>query len=180
MTVGVKKAVVGMTLSVIGAGCVIPLAFWALSSTLDAAFRFGPLLGPPLAQMLAAAFILIGAFWISWAYSYLLFVGKGLPLELFGRALHPTKFLVTTGPYAYSRNPVILGILFVLLGVACLTRSVSGLALVPILAIVSGLYLSFFEEKGLVARFGAEYEEYRGNVPLIVPRFTPYIHETAR
>lgn len=180
MTVGIKKAVVGIVLGVIGSVFAIPAAFWAVSSTLDAAFEFPPLLGTPAAQILAAAFVLIGAFWISWAYSYLLFVGKGLPIELFGRALHPTQALVTTGPYAYTRNPVVLGILFILLGVACYTRSISGLALVPISAIAAAIYLSVFEEKGLLARFGADYEEYHKNVPLIIPRFTPYIHETAR
>ena len=177
MSISVKKAVVGIALSVVGVGLVIPVAFWFVALALDRAFGLKPMFGKPSSQILSAAAILVGAFWISWAYSFLLFVGKGLPLELFGRAFHPTRILVTTGPYAYTRNPVVLGLLFVLLGVAILGGSISGLVMVPIVAVLTLLYLLAFEEKGLVGRFGADYEEYRRNVPRLVPRISPYIHE---
>jgi len=72
---------------------------------------------------------------------------------------------------------MVLGILFILLGVAFLARSISGIVFVPILAALFKLYLVEFEERALVARFGADYEEYRRNVPSLIPRFTPYVHE---
>ena len=179
MSVGAKKAVFGLVLGTIGIGVVVPLAFWFVALALDRSFGLKPILGEPTSQILCAACVLIGAFWISWAYSYLLFVGKGLPVELFGRALHPTSVLVTTGPYAYTRNPMILGVLFVLLGVALLEGSISGLVLVPISALATFLYLAEFEEKGLVRRFGKDYEQYRGEVPRLFPRFSAYMHEPA-
>ena len=179
MSVGVKKAVFGLALSVIGIALVIPFAFWIAALALDRSFALKPILGRPTSQILSAGSILVGAFWISWAYSYLLFVGEGLPLELFGKALHPTRILVATGPYAYTRNPMILGLLFVLLGVALLEGSISGLILVPTAALLAFLYLAEFEEKTLVERFGNDYEQYRSNVPRLIPRITAYIHEPA-
>lgn len=179
MTIGIKKAALGLILTFIGLVFVLPLVFWLISVQADAAFHVGPILPIPVSLILAATFILIGIFWITWAYSYLVFVGKGLPFEVFGRALQPTQVLVTTGPYAYTRNPMVLGALFVLLGVAFLARSPSGLILVPIASLIAYIYLVTFEEKALLERFGSDYEEYRRNVPALIPRLSPYIHEPA-
>lgn len=170
MSIGARKALVGLVVTGVFFGALVPAGFWWLSSYLDYATRVRPLPIPaPVALILAAASILIGVFWITWAYSYLVFVGKGLPLEAFGRALHPTKVLVTTGPYAYTRNPMVLGALFVLLGIALLRRSVTAVALIPLLAGCAAAYLVLFEEKALRQRFGDEYEAYRRSVPMLVP-----------
>ena len=179
MTVGVKKAVFGIVASLVGIGLAIPIAFWFAARAIDRALHLSPVIDAPATQILSAGSILVGAFWISWAYSYLLFVGKGLPLEAFGRAFHPTRVLVTTGPYAYTRNPAVLGMLFLLLGVALLEGSISGLVMVPIVAVLTFIYLAVFEERGLAARFPDDYPEYRQNVPLLRPRLSAYVHEPA-
>jgi len=179
MTVTLKKAVFGLAVTLLALGMAAPVAFWFVSVALDDAFGLRPVIPKPVSLILAATAILIGVFWATWAYSYLVFVGKGLPLEVFGRALHPTSYLVTAGPYAYARNPMMLGLFFGLLGVACLARSLSGLVLVPILAAIFLVYAARFEEPHLARRFGTDYEEYRGNVPSLIPRLTAYMHETS-
>ena len=118
--------------------------------------------------------MLIGVFWILWAWSYLLFVGQGLPLEVLGRALHPTQILVTTGPYAYTRNPMVLGLRFILLEVAFFRGTLSGFVMVPAVGLLTWGYLAIFEERGLMKRFGASYEKYRRDVPLLFPRLSAY------
>ena len=177
VSIGTKKALLGLVATGLGLGVAAPAAFWLVSLLLDRAFGLGPVAPVPVSLILAAAAILVGAFWVSWSYSYLFFVGKGLPLEAFGRALHPTSILVTAGPYAYTRNPMVLGALFTLLGVALLRRSVAGIVMVPALAGVAAAYLVGFEEKALVKRFGEDYGEYRRNVPMLIPRLSPYVHE---
>ena len=176
MTIGFKKAVFGTAVTVIAIGLVFPAAFWLIAVKLDKAFGWSPFVGKPGSQILSAASILAGAFWASWAYSYLFFVGRGLPLEAFGRALHPTRVLVTTGPYAYTRNPMAVGVLFLFLGVAFLTGSASGLILIGAAALVIWVYVTLFEEKALEKRFGAEYHDYRANVPILIPRISAYSH----
>lgn len=179
MATNVERTVLGITLTLITVGLVIPLTFWAAAYGLDIAFGWNRILGRPSSDILAAAAVLIGIFWVTWAYSYLHFVGKGVPFEVFGYELHPTCVLVTTGPYAYMRNPMVFGMLFMLLGVAFFRGSWGGWVLLPVVVTAAWLYLVIFEEKGLAARFGADYQEYRRNVPLLIPRLRPYVHEAA-
>lgn len=178
MAIGFKKAVFGLVASVIVLAIFVMAGFWLLAVWIDRLLGWGPILGTPLSQVLGAASLLIGVFWVTWSYSYLLFVGQGLPLEWFGVALHPTRVLVTTGPYAYVRNPAVIGLLFLGLGVAFLADSLAGVLLVPLIAALAAVYLVLFEEKALAKRFGDDYEEYRRNVPLLIPRLTPYLHAT--
>ncbi len=172
MAAGVKRTAAATAVSFV----LLAAAFGYAASALDRAMGLRPFVSKPASQILCAVSILVGVFWISWAYSFLMFVGKGLPLEAFGRAVRPTRFLVTTGPYAYTRNPVIFGLLFVLLGVALLQGSMTGLVLIPIIALISCLYLLVYEEKSLRERFGADYVEYRRCVSILIPRMTPYVH----
>lgn len=178
MTIGLKKTVFGLTLSVVAMGVFLLAGFWLLATLIDRALGWDPILGTPLAQVLGAASLLIGLFWVTWSYSYLVFFGEGLPLEWFGFALLPTRMLVTTGPYAYARNPALIGLLFMGLGVAFVAHSLAGVLLAPVIGILAAVYLVVFEEKGLAKRFGDEYQEYRRNVPLLIPRLTPYVHST--
>ena len=179
MSISKRKAAFGIAITFIIAGIIAPVGFWFLAEAVDKALKLKHILEMPYSIIIAAASLVIGIFWITWAYSYLHFVGKGMPLELFGRAFHPTQVLVTTGPYAYSRNPMVLGLLFLLLGVALLEGSISGLVMVPALGIMFAVYIVFFEEKGLKKRFGADYEKYKNNVPMIIPRWSSYTHEPA-
>lgn len=151
----------------------IPLAFAVFSRRLDGIVGFPYLIPEQVNLFLAAIFLLVGLFWVSWAYSYLHYVGKGSPVEVFGIALYPTQTLVITGPYAYTRNPMVLGLLTLLLGIAFLMNSISALILIPILAGAAVMYIKIYEEPGLVRRFGEGYEEYRKVTPVLIPSWKP-------
>jgi protein-S-isoprenylcysteine O-methyltransferase Ste14 len=76
--------------------------------------------------------------------------------------------LVTSGPYALSRNPMYLGHLVFLTGLTLVTRS-------PVsLAVTAGL-VHWFDERAradharLVKIFGKPYEEYAARVPRWLP-----------
>lgn len=176
MTLGIRKTVFGLAASVVALGVFVIAAFWLVAWLIDRLIGWGSVFNSPVAQILGATSLLIGTFWVTWAYSYLVFVGKGLPIELFGVALEPTKILVATGPYAYVRHPAMIGMLFLGLGVALLANSASGLIMVPAVAVLLAIYLAEIEEKALLRRFGSEYDEYRANVPMLIPRLTPYQH----
>lgn len=155
---------------------VLIVAFWAVAGLFDRLAGFqGIQLSRSVELILTGMVWSLGLFWIFWAYSYLLFVGHGSPVEAFGLALEPTKRLVTAGPYAYVRNPMLFGLLILLLGLAFFMDSISGLLLVPIVAILAALYLRAFEEKELLRRFAQPYEQYRHHVPMLIPLITPYI-----
>jgi protein-S-isoprenylcysteine O-methyltransferase Ste14 len=84
----------------------------------------------------------------------------------------PTSRLVGLGPYAHVRNPMITGVLCVLLGEAALLGSWPVLAWAGLFAVVNALWMPLVEEPALARRFGADYEAYRANVPRWLPRLS--------
>ena len=86
----------------------------------------------------------------------------------------PTQKLVIQGPYAHTRNPMISGVLTVLLGESILFASIPIALWFILFFLINNVYFSFFEEPGLLKRFGEEYSEYRKHVPRWIPRLTPW------
>ena len=86
----------------------------------------------------------------------------------------PPKRLVVAGVYRHVRNPMISGVLFVLLGEALVFRSTELLVWFLTFFAVNAVYIPAFEERGLERRFGDEYCEYKRNVPRWVPRLSPW------
>lgn len=166
-----KKKFLGLWIMVAMYGIVVPWAFFLLFSWLDFTLGLSPILSTGISVILAAASFLVGFFWIFWSYSYLHFIGKGTPVEAFGIALHPTEKLVTTGPYAYTRNPMLFGVLIFMLAIALYYRSLTGMLMIPIILTVELVYIAMFEEPYLIKRFGKEYKDYRKSVPSLFPKF---------
>jgi protein-S-isoprenylcysteine O-methyltransferase Ste14 len=86
----------------------------------------------------------------------------------------PTKRLVVRGVYRHVRNPMISGVLFVLLGETLITASLPIFCWFLIFAIINATYIPLSEEPGLVNRFGEDYRVYKQNVPRWIPRWTPW------
>jgi protein-S-isoprenylcysteine O-methyltransferase Ste14 len=86
----------------------------------------------------------------------------------------PTTRLVVRGPYRYVRNPMISGVLFVLLGEAALFGSLALLLWFGLVSALNAVYMPLVEEPGLQRRFGKEYERYRAHVPRWIPRVRPW------
>lgn len=170
------RVIVGTIISILFVGIGFPIVYWYLIRLVNSALGLPPIPYPPdVGGILAGFSWSIGLFWIFWAYSYIVFVGAGSPVEAFGVALEPTTKLITAGPYAFVRNPLVFGFLFILLGVAFLANSIVGIVFVPLVGTLIAAYLLVFEEPELLRRFGVKYAHYRENVPMIVPRFSPYI-----
>jgi protein-S-isoprenylcysteine O-methyltransferase Ste14 len=86
-------------------------------------------------------------------------------------------FLITTGPFAYVRNPLYLGNMLVYAGVG-----VMSMALFPwlVLLAMAWFYIQYYlivtqEEEYLTERFGDEYRAYADVVGRFVPRFRQYV-----
>lgn len=82
----------------------------------------------------------------------------------------PPDRLLQSGPYACTRNPMYLGHLIFMLGLALAFRSRLGWLI--LLANIPWFHLRVLKDEGrLREKFGAEYEEYRGRVR----RWIPYL-----
>ena len=69
--------------------------------------------------------------------------------------------LVTTGPYRFFRNPIYLGDVMMLFGLAELTKNVWFVIAAALFAVLVTLLQIVPEERHLEARFGAAYLEYK-------------------
>ena len=91
----------------------------------------------------------------------------------------PPRKLVVHGPYRYVRNPMISGVLIIILGEALVLLSISHFWWFLTFFAINAVYIPLFEEPMLQSRFGNSYTEYRRHVPRLIPRFTPWHPEAS-
>ena len=88
--------------------------------------------------------------------------------------IRKASVLAVTGPYAYTRNPLYVGTFIMGLGFT-IAAGVWWLALAFAVLFI-GIYLPVMrvEADDMKRIFGAEFDEYRQNVPLFIPRLTAW------
>ncbi|MGD8762744.1 MAG: isoprenylcysteine carboxylmethyltransferase family protein [Desulfobacteraceae bacterium] len=120
----------------------------------------------PLNISLSLPVILCGLFLIGWsAFEFIKVKGTPVPFN-------PPPRLVTSGPFAFARNPMITGVFILLFGLGVLLKSVSLVFLFTPLFIWFNFWeLKAIEEPELVKRLGSEYVEYRKRTPMFIPAF---------
>lgn len=103
----------------------------------------------------------------------LMLLGAGLRFWASGY-LEKSRVLATSGPYAYTRNPLYLGNFIVGLGVSVIANN-AGLNIYYLISF-SILYLGTIDEeqKVLKEKFGEPYRDYMAGVPVFFPSLTPY------
>jgi protein-S-isoprenylcysteine O-methyltransferase Ste14 len=112
-----------------------------------------------------ALLIALGLALVAWTVGLFATVGGGTlaPWD-------PTVRLVIRGPYRHVRNPMIGGVLLILLGEGALFGSPALLIWFAAVLAVNAVYIPLVEEPGLRDRFGEEYDAYRASVPRWLPR----------
>jgi protein-S-isoprenylcysteine O-methyltransferase Ste14 len=118
-----------------------------------------------------AGILLLGSGLSLFLYTVFLFqkIGKGTLAPWSAK-----QKLVVVGPYRYCRNPMITGVLFMLMSEALLFHSTNILIWAATFFTINTVYFILSEEPRLLAQFGNEYLEYKKHVPRWFPRFTPY------
>ncbi len=82
--------------------------------------------------------------------------------------------LVVRGPYRYVRNPMISGVLAILLGEALILGSLPLIYWFPLFFLLNAIYIPLIEERDLARRFGDDYLNYKINVPRWIHRLKPW------
>jgi protein-S-isoprenylcysteine O-methyltransferase Ste14 len=141
----------------------VPLAHgvlpWALSWL---APRYGWTAGyPGTWNWLGLILIAAGTAVLIWDFASGLARARELPERM--QLLTP-PFLMTTGPYAYTRNPMYVAELALWLGWATVFGSLVVLLGFVVLTVVIILVLPW-EERGLERQFGETYRQYQARVP---------------
>ena len=133
-----------------------------ISFFLDGYWGFPRFVSMPLSIAISAPFLMAGSFlWLWSAWKFLKTKGTPVPIN-------PPPKLVTDGPYAYSRNPMMTGLFMVVAGIVILFGSISlTFVMTPMFVLMSILEFKYIEEPELMKRFGKEYFEYRKRTRII-------------
>jgi protein-S-isoprenylcysteine O-methyltransferase Ste14 len=114
----------------------------------------------PLTLLIGAAVALPGLALRAWAVGH----------------LRKNDALATSGPYAYTRNPLYLGSF--LIGLGFTIAAGRWFLSFVFLALFLGIYVPVMrvESRTLAGLFGDTYRTYALKVPAFIPRFPPYRH----
>ncbi len=134
---------------------VIALLMWSLD-------RYLPLIQLSIPELHLIGWILIalGAFIDLWSLA-LFFSHRTTPNPL---KPERSSHLVTSGMYRFSRNPMYLGLLLILLGWFFLLGSLTPFLMVPLFVVVLSHQQIIPEEQSMENNFGKEYRQYKESV----------------
>lgn len=140
---------------------VLPPVYFLVTVAMMAALNyFAPIrniLHPPFTYS-GAVFVIIGFFIMIW--SAVLFNKAGTAIKPFDESTH----MVTEGMYQLTRNPMYLGMVFILFGIALLFGTLTPFIPIPIFIwIIQTTFISH-EENALERTFGDNYREYKERV----------------
>jgi len=144
---------------IIAPGCVagyVPLAL----------LRRGPHIETGLWAWLALPLWGIGAVIVLWSFWNFLIQGRGTPAPI-----DPPKELVAVGFYRYTRNPMYVGVLLVIIGHVLWFGFWTLLIYAVIVFSAFNTFIAYYEEPTLRKKFGMTYDEYCQQVPRWLPKF---------
>jgi len=114
--------------------------------------------------VISTLLLIFGLFCVIWSIIHFLKV-KGTPVPV-----NPPPKLVCTGPYAYTRNPMLTGVFFLMFGIGFWIGSLSLILIfTPLFILANTLELKQIEEPELEKRLGEEYLEYKKRTPMFIP-----------
>jgi len=136
--------------------------------------RIATRLRVPLGFLFALAYL-----WLARPVWWSIALGAGLVIAglvvrgLASGHIQKNAALATTGPYAYTRNPLYLGSILIAVGFLVSALDAPITFATAVLFVVIYLPVIRAEEAYLRSAF-AEYADYSANVPRLLPRLTPY------
>lgn len=136
---------------------VLFLAVWVLDSFV---FKFSTFLNEYARwyfRISAGIIILAVAQYITWTGLKIVFSEK-----------RETPQVITRSVFSIVRHPVYFGSFMAIFGLVIMTLSILSLV-IWIIIVVFYYYVSRYEEKLLLAKFGTEYEDYMRKVPMLFP-----------
>lgn len=123
-----------------------------------------------LALAFGLLFLTVGLFLAIWTMRIFIKKGGGgtpAPWD-------PIKNLLVEGPYLYVRNPMVIGVILILISESIILQSWEILSWMVVFVIINSAYFVLYEEPQLERRFGEKYLSYKLDVPRWLPRISRY------
>ncbi len=121
---------------------------------------------PPWNLVISVILIAFGLFLVLWSNANF-FKSRGTPVPF-----NPPPALIENGPFAYSRNPMITGLVITMFGFGVLFGSILCMfVFTPLYFLIHYLQIKNVEELELEKRLGENYKEKKKRVPRFFPKF---------
>lgn len=151
---------------------IIPYGIYRAAKQFDTVLGIELLHSEQLKIILALFLVSIGFVFGIWSIVVQNAIGKGGPFQVGNLEISPkTQHLVVSGPYRYTRNPMLLGACLAYFAFAIYLNSVIAMIIVVLFMIFMLVIVKLFEEKRLLKDFGESYEKYRKKVSMFIPWF---------
>lgn len=134
---------------------VLVFTFLAVMALLRVTLPFGQITHPYLPWLALAVLLLAVSVVLSAGYAF-----KQAQTTFDPRTPEKTSSLVVTGIFHYSRNPMYLGFLLLLLSGAIYSGQLLNLLLLPLFVLLANHWYIEPEEAALANLFGQEYQNY--------------------
>lgn len=143
-------------------GVIVPpplllLTFIVLGYALNQAYPL-PVLDRPLNTIISAIFFAYAALTAGLAYYYMKKSGTNISTR------KPSNTIVTVSVYSYTRNPIYLSMIIVLIAFALYFNSLWSIIVIPFFILIIQKGVIEREEKYLEKKFGDEYLNYKKRV----------------
>ncbi len=149
---------------------LLPYGLFRASVHLDPLIPVQLIPFPALRSVLSIGLFIVGLSIGVWSNIVQNLRGKGGPVQFANVQISPkTQNLVVTGPYRYTRNPMLLGACMFYFAIATYLNSIIAVLLVTLFMIFMLIFVKFSEEPRLRKDFGSEYEEYHRKVSMFIP-----------
>jgi protein-S-isoprenylcysteine O-methyltransferase Ste14 len=149
---------------------VLPAIFYFSSKKLDSYFGASLIEDSTIRLILFFILFVIGLSFSLWSIIVQNKIGKGGPFEGYKINVSPkTQKLNTTGPYKYTRNPMLFGACLLYFSLSLFFNSLTFLLIVFLFIVFMVVFVKNTEEKRLLADFGEEYKAYRKRTSLFIP-----------
>ena len=162
---GLRRCIFGYLLGLLIFVIGIPALMWLVSGR---GWRY-----VPSSALLCAMGVLLAVCGLAlsiYSIVYMRIVGKGNPFDAYGHEVAPrTRHLMTSGPYRFCRNPMLVGIYIYDAGILVWLWSLWPLTIILIEVILLTLQVRS-EERRLMKDFGQEYLSYKKQVGRYLPK----------
>jgi protein-S-isoprenylcysteine O-methyltransferase Ste14 len=167
-----KKMILGYLVGGLLVIVLVPSIFYIITSLFDSVYRIEIIQNTIIRWIIIIILLVIGLIFGIWSVIIQNTIGQGGPVEIGNIEISPkTKNLVVTGPYKYTRNPMLFGTLLIYLAFALFINSITFVVLVSAIFAFMLTVVVKMEELRLLNDFGNQYEEYRKKVSMFIPWF---------